>query len=119
MLEEFLGRAKVAERMQKDYAELTIDTDRMTHGQAIFDRLKQKRSGGLPWLIVLDGDGKELVTGVGPAGNIGAPVEIVECAHFLDMLKQTRQRLTDGDLAVIAEDLEVFAKPKRRPVRGQ
>ena len=117
MLEEFLGRAKVAERMQKDYVELTIDTDRMTHGKEVFERLKKERSGGLPWLIVLDGDGKERITGIGPEGNIGAPVEIAECAHFLDMLKQTRVRLADGDLAVIAEELEVFAKPKRRPAK--
>ena len=85
----------------------------------VFDRLEQERSGGLPWLIVLDGDGLELVTGIGPAGNIGAPVQPEECAHFLAMLKQTRQRLTDGDLAVIAEELDVFAKPKRRPARGR
>src|SRR5690606_22411380 len=60
-LEEFLARPKVAERMAKDYVDLIIDTDRRTHGQQIYDKLKAGRSGGLPWLIMLDGDGKELV----------------------------------------------------------
>ena len=75
------------------------------------------RSGGLPWLIILDANGEELITGVGPGGNIGAPVTVEECAHFIDMLRRTRQRLSDDDLRVITEELEEHAKPRRRPPR--
>ncbi len=114
MLEEFLGRPKVAERMAKDYVDLVIDTDRMTGGQEIYDKLRAGRSRGLPWLIVLDGDGKELITGIGPGGNIGAPVTVEECAWFVEMIEKTKVRLTDGDVAVIREELEIHAKPKRR-----
>lgn len=115
MLEEFLGRPEVQQRMAVDYVELTIDVERMTHGEEVFERLKKDRSGGLPWLIMLDGDGAELISGVGPEGNIGAPVQPEECAHFVDMLKQTKKRLTDADVEVIAAELEQHAKPRRRP----
>lgn len=114
MLEEFLGRPEVHKRMAMDYVELCIDTDRMTHGKAIYDKLKAGRSGGLPWLVVLDEAGKELITGVGPEGNIGAPVQPEECEHFVAMLKATKRRMSDDDVAVIAAELEAHAKPKRR-----
>jgi hypothetical protein len=114
VLEEFLGRPEVASRMQKDFVELCIDTDRMTNGQAIYEKLKNGRAGGLPWLLVLDADGKELITGVGPQGNIGAPVTVEECEHFVTMVRTTRQRMSDEDVAKIAAELEEHAKPKRR-----
>jgi hypothetical protein len=114
VLEEFLGRPEVASRMQKDFVELCIDTDRMTHGKEIYEKLKNGRNGGLPWLIVLDADGKELITGVGPKGNIGAPVQPEECEHFVTMVRTTKQRMSDEDVAKIAAELEEHAKPKRR-----
>lgn len=114
MLEEFLGRPEVSSRMSRDYVDLAIDTDRMTQGQEVFDRMKRGRSGGLPWLIILDSDGTELISGVGPDGNIGAPVQPEECAHFIEMLRKTRQRMTDDDLSVITEQLEEHAKSRRR-----
>jgi hypothetical protein len=114
VLEEFLERPKVAERLAPDWNVLAIDTDRMTHGKAVLERIKGARSGGLPWLVMLDGDGKERISGVGPKGNIGAPVEPHECEHFLAMLRATKQRATDDDLAVIGAELELHAKPKRR-----
>jgi hypothetical protein len=104
VLEEFLGRPEVHKRMQLDYVVLELDTDRM----------KADRKGGLPWLIVVDDAGKELITGIGPKGNIGAPVQPEECEHFVAMLRATKQRLTDDDVQTIAAELEAHAKPKRR-----
>jgi len=118
VLEEFLERPKVAAVLAKDWIVLAIDTDRMTHGKEIYERLKKGRSGGLPWLVILDQDGKELITGVGPGGNIGAPVQPEECAHFMEMLKTTRRQVTDAELKVVADDIEAFAAPRRRPARG-
>lgn len=113
MLEEFLGRTEVHKRMQLDYVVLQLDVDRMTHGKAIYDRMKADRNGGLPWLIIVDDAGKELITGVGPKGNIGAPVQPGEREHFVAMLRATKRRMTDDDLATIAAELEAHAKPKR------
>jgi hypothetical protein len=114
VLEEFLERPAVAQRMQQDWLVLAIDTDRMEHGKRELERIKGSRDGGLPWLVMLDGDGKERISGVGPKGNIGAPVQPEECEHFLAMLRATKHRATDDDLAVIARELEAHAGPKRR-----
>ena len=32
--------------LSKDYSDLTIDTDRMTHGDVVYERLENGRSGG-------------------------------------------------------------------------
>jgi hypothetical protein len=117
VLEEFLGRPKVAPLIAKDWIDLTLDTDRMTHGKEVYERLKKGRSGGLPWLVVLDPECVELITGVGPNGNIGAPVTPEECAHFMQMLRLTRIRLTDEELETIEAELEEHAAPRRRPRR--
>lgn len=127
MLEEFLGRPKVAPLLAKDYVDVMIDTERMTGGEALMDRLKGDREGGLPWSIVLDADGKELITSnkiVRDAdgnetlgGNIGAPVQPDEIDHYLVMLARTKQHLTEVDVATIAADLREYAKPYQRPAR--
>lgn len=106
--------------MAKDWEILAIDVDRMTHGKAINERLQQKRSGGLPWLIILDGDGKELITSNDPknkGANTGAPVQVTEVDHFLVMLKTTLQHATEADLQTIEQELREFAKPYQRPAR--
>ncbi len=119
MLEEFLGRPKVAPLLAKDYVDVMIDTDRMTGGKEVMERLKGERSGGLPWMIVLDADGKELITSnlEEGGGNIGAPAQPNEIAHYMTMLRRTKQHLTDDELAVIEADLNEFAKPYQRPAR--
>jgi hypothetical protein len=116
VLEEFLGRPKVSAEMAKDWVICVIDVDRMTHGKEINERLKQTRKGGLPWLAILDGGGKELISSNDPkneGANTGAPMEPSEIDHFLVMLKTTRQH--DADLAAIEAELRTFAKPYQRP----
>lgn len=119
MLEEFLERPKVAPLLAKDWVDVMIDTERMTHGQDIMDRLKGERKGGLPWMIVLDADGKELITSNKKDGgdNIGGPVQPDEIAHFMTMLRQTKQHLTDDEVAIVEAELNVYAKPYQRPAR--
>ncbi|MEZ5963468.1 MAG: hypothetical protein R3F56_06445 [Planctomycetota bacterium] len=119
MLEEFLERPKVAPLLAKDWVDVMIDTERMTHGQAIMDRLKGKRQGGLPWMIVLDADGKELITSnkEDGGGNIGGPVQPEEIAHFIQMLRRTKQHMSDEDVATVEGELNEYAKPFQRPQR--
>jgi hypothetical protein len=120
VLEEFLGRSRVAAAMATDWMICTIDVDRMTHGKEINERLKGERSGGLPWLVILAADGKELISSNDPKhkdGNIGAPAQPDEIDHFLVMLRTTKRRATDADLATIESELREFAKPYQRPPR--
>jgi hypothetical protein len=118
VLEEFLGRPKVAAAMAVDWVICTIDVDRMTHGKEIDERMMHGRSGGLPWLAILDADGVELISSNDPKhgdGNIGAPAQPDEIDHFLVMLRTTKQHAIAADLATIEQELREFAKPYQRP----
>ena len=55
----------------------------------MFDKMKKERSGGMPWMVVLDRDGKELITSVGPKGNVGCPVQPDEIDYFVKMIESS------------------------------
>ena len=117
MLEEFLGREKVAPLFAKGWIDVMIDVDRDTNGKQINERLKGKRSGGLPWMVVLDGAGKELVSSnAEPKGNnIGGPATAEECAWFGVMLQRSRgDKVSESEIATILADLEEYSKPRRK-----
>lgn len=109
----------MAPLLAKDWVDVMIDTERMTHGQEIMDRRKGDRQGGLPWMVVLDADGKELASSNKKAdgANIGCPAQPDEITHFLEMLRQTKQHMSDDDVATIEAELREFAKPFQRPTR--
>ena len=77
----------VAAAMSKDYIEVKIDS-RMQNSKQVIDRLRKERQGGIPWMTILDADGKELVTSDGPKGNVGCPVRDHEIDWFLKMVAQ-------------------------------
>jgi len=99
----------VAALMKHDYIDLKIDTDRMTHGKEVAARIRGTERGGIPWMVILDGSGKKLITGDGPEGNIGCPVSEGERAHFIEMIGKTRSKLDDAQVAGIASHLQAFA----------
>lgn len=120
MLEEFLGQPAVAPIYNKGWVDVMVDVDRDTNGKAMNARLKGKRGGGLPWSVILDADGKEIVSSNAEpkGGNIGGPVTVEECAWFVEMLmRSSGDRITEGELKVVAAALEEYAKPRRRPRR--
>ena len=43
----------------------------------------------MPWMVILDGDGKEMITSVGPEGNVGCPVQPAEIDHFVTMIQSS------------------------------
>ena len=43
----------------------------------------------MPWMVILDGDGKELITSVGPEGNVGCPVQPAEVDYFVTMIESS------------------------------
>ena len=81
----------------------------MDGGKDVMDELKKDRQGGMPWIVILDGDGKELISSVGPDGNIGCPVEPNEIAHFVDMIKQSSDA-SEENLAKIREAMDANTK---------
>ena len=118
MLEEFLGREATAPIYQKGWVDVMVDVDRDDNGKALNERLKGKRSGGLPWMVILDAYGKEVVSSNqgGDGGNIGGPRSEEECAWFVEMLERSRgDKVSEAEIAAIAADLEAYAGPNRRP----
>ncbi|MGB1929725.1 MAG: hypothetical protein ACPHO8_10470 [Mariniblastus sp.] len=74
---------------EDNYQIIAIATDKMDGGQEMFDQMKKDLSGGMPWMVILDGDGKELITSVGPEGNVGCPVKPDEVDYFVEMIRST------------------------------
>jgi Carboxypeptidase regulatory-like domain/Thioredoxin-like len=89
--------------VEKDYVWITVDP-RFTHGKEIIKKLRPKAQGGIPWVVILDADGKPLVTSDGPEGNIGYPGEPKGVEHFEKMLRTTAQRLSDAEIKILLAD---------------
>ncbi len=100
--------------MGRDYVTIKIDVERNTSGDAVAKRLRGERRGGIPWMVILDADGKELVSSDAPSGNIGCPVQPEEVAWFAEMLRRSTTRLDDDDVAGIQAELEAYGKTLRR-----
>lgn len=99
----------------KDYLDVKIDTKRMEHGAEVAARLRKERGGGIPWMVILDAEGKELVTSDGPEGNCGCPVTPEEVAWFLTMIRKTSRHMDAKDQEALKAALESFAEKLRRP----
>ncbi|MFT5734420.1 MAG: hypothetical protein ACJAZN_001531 [Planctomycetota bacterium] len=95
--------------MSRDYVDLKVDTDRHRNGAAVAKALRGDRQGGIPWIVVTDADGVELITGDGPNGNIGCPVTEAERAHFIEMVKVSSERITEAELKTLTDELAAFA----------
>lgn len=89
---------------------IKVDTERHLNGEAVASRLRGDRTGGIPWMVITDADGAELITSDGPGGNVGCPATEEERAWFLEMLQRTRQHMSDRNLASIEQALAGFAK---------
>ncbi len=111
MLEEFLDTN--TDLFADDYLVLKIDVEKMEHGDETAKRLRRDRSGGIPWITILDGNGTELVTSDGPGGNIGCPITQEECAYFMGMIEKTIPHASDSRVAEIAKALDEYAKRRR------
>ena len=98
---------------EKDY--LWVRMDIRWSGEAeIVKALRGEAEGGLPWLAILDADGKVLATSNKPddGSNIGYPSEPDSIEHFLHMLKITAQRITADDLSGLKSALEAANREK-------
>ena len=90
----------------------------MISGNEIGEYLKKERQGGLPWLVITDADGKELISSNNEEGkNIGSPAAQWEVDHFMKMIRETRQHMSDEDLAALEKDLNIHAERINTPPR--
>lgn len=87
----------------------------MTDGKTLADELRHGKDGGIPWSVILDGDGKAQITSDAAEGNIGCPAKPEEIEHFLKMLDATRQHMTADDRAIIERELRAYGAELTRP----
>jgi thiol-disulfide isomerase/thioredoxin len=109
-LDAWLLRPEVAPVLGKDFVDVKIDVDRMTGGKKLLARYRPEGKGGIPWFVMLDAKGKEIVTSDGPKGNVGFPAAAHEIDHFVAMLKKAKRRLTDKEIDALRKSLTPSAK---------
>lgn len=107
VLDDFLDRNH--ELFQDDYIIINIDSLRMRRGDAIENRLRHGRGAGIPWMVILDAEGQELISSDGPKGNIGYPSRPEEIDYFVSMIEKTRKRTSDKYIAVIRKKLHEYS----------
>ena len=90
-LEDWLARPEIAAVLGKDYVDVKIDTDRTVGGADLLKEYSNGNSGGIPWFVFLDKEGKPLVDSNGPQGNIGFPSADEEIAHSLGITEEEFQ----------------------------
>ncbi len=100
----------MASTLQRDYIDLKIDTDRHLNGEAVAKRLRGDRGGGIPWMVITDEAGTELITSDGPDGNCGCPARPNEIEWFMTMIQNTARTLSEDQVATIEAELRAFAK---------
>lgn len=90
---------------EKDYIWIKMDL-RWPHATEIMKSLKTKRELGIPWVAILDSNGKVIGRYLGfPDGDDAADID-----RFVEMFKSTAQRMTPADLAQFKKALEAAAK---------
>ncbi len=97
---QMLSRLLLENRQwEKDYIWVKMD-HRWTGAIEVMKELRGEAEGGIPWMVILDAQGNKLVTSNQPesGANIGFPSEPEGQVHFANMLKATRQRMTDQEI---------------------
>ncbi len=109
-LDDFLAREDIAPLIGKDFIDRKVDVDRMERADEVVARFRSDDKGGIPWMAVVDVDGKVVATSDAPTGNFGFPVADEEIVFFVDLLKTHGDDLTDEDLTIIGNALKAEAE---------
>lgn len=112
MLEKFLQEQK--EIFALDFVTVKIDLSEMEKGKEVAERLRKSRTGGIPWMVILDANGKELASSDGPQGNCGYPLQPHEVDHFLNMLRSTSMKINEKQLAEIKRALDEYREKRNK-----
>lgn len=72
-LEDWMARPEVAAVLGATFVDCKVDTDRMTGGAAALRRYRGSDEGGIPWFVIVDGEGRTIATSDTQDGNLGFP----------------------------------------------
>ena len=100
------GFLKENREWEEDYILVKMD-HRWKGAREIMKEIRDGAEGGIPWFAILDASGKKLATSnhSESGSNIGFPSSEEGQAHFAAMLNQTRQRLSEEDVAKFVNKL--------------
>ena len=104
-LEAWMARPEVAALLAKEFIDVKIDQDRMTNGVVVAALLRQGKSGGIPWIALMNDRLQPIVTSDGPQGNVGFPAKPEEIEHFAAMLHSAKRHLSDADIEALTASL--------------
>ena len=91
--------------LEKDFVFFKVDDVRDKGGVEIARKITGNRHFGIPFVAILDSNGKVLIDGDGPLGNIGFPGSFENAMHFKKMVSQTGKRITSKELDQLVESL--------------
>ncbi|MCG8652798.1 MAG: thioredoxin family protein, partial [Pirellulales bacterium] len=104
MLSRFLDKHR--DLWQRDYIWVKMD-HRWKDAEKIMATYRGDASGGVPWWVIVDDQGKTLITSNTTEGdNIGFPSSPAGRAHFRNMLQQTARSLTPDQIDNLVSALE-------------
>ena len=92
--------------LEKDYVFVKVDGVRDENGIEISKRVTGDRNFGIPFVAIMDSDGKVLIDGNGPFGNVGFPSEFESVQHLRRMFRTTATNMTEQEYEAILETLD-------------
>jgi len=104
-LDDYLLIPEIGKIINQDYIIVKIDQDRMIGGQEFAKNIRENKPGGIPWFVLLDPNGKKLITSDGPQGNVGFPVQPHEVEHFINMFQQNATNIKPEQLQKLKTQL--------------
>jgi hypothetical protein len=110
LLADFLDKHRSV--IEKDYVNFKLDW-RMEGFEEVNRLLTEGVARGVPWMTILNADGKTLITGDDEEGNIGFPSDESGIAQFKKMFASTRQEMTDQEIDELIKSLREAGKELR------
>ena len=108
-LEAWMADPRVAAILSKDFIDVKIDEDRTIGGKELSAKMRGERQGGLPWIVLLDAQGKELAAGNDlddkEKANVGFPQAEPEIVWFGKMLASARSSISDAEIEELKASL--------------
>lgn len=92
---------------EKDYIWVKMD-HRWIGAEEVMGEIRDGAKGGIPWIAILDSDGKKLATSnsLESGDNIGYPSAPEARKHFSHMLNSTRQRMSEADVQSLIDAID-------------
>ena len=114
IFEAWKAQPEVAALLGKDFVNVYIDPGKAAGGDELKRAYAQALAAGIPWFVVLDGDGKELADSTGPMGNIGCPDTDEEIEVWTGILRKVRVTLSDDDVEALRKSRIADREARKR-----